>query len=45
MADDVTICENRSEDIGGPLKKLWLAPVKETFEIERYVLPSETNAD
>jgi hypothetical protein len=39
MTDDVTICEYRSEDIGEPLKKLWLALVKEMFEIKRHISP------
>lgn len=41
----VKIYECKPEDVDEPLKQLWLSLAREMFEIERFILPSEENAD
>ncbi|MBO3753367.1 MAG: GNAT family N-acetyltransferase [Candidatus Brockarchaeota archaeon] len=41
----VKIYECKPEDLDESLKQLWLSLAREMFKIERFILPSEENAD
>jgi len=45
MPKEIEISECRTEDVGDPIKELWLGLAHEMFEIEHFTIPSEANAN
>jgi len=43
MGDEIEIGECRVEDINDSVKELWLGLVHEMFELEGFIVPSESN--
>jgi len=43
MTDEIEIYECRVKDIDDSVKELWLGLVREMFEIEGFIVPSESN--
>ena len=41
----IEICEYEAQDVDDSLKQLWLSLAREMFTVERFILPSEENAD
>lgn len=45
MTSEIDIYECRVKDVDDSLKELWLGLAREMFEIEHFVVPSESNGD
>ena len=45
MTDEIEIYECRVKDIDDSVKELWLGLVHEMFELEGFIVPSESNGD
>ena len=45
MANEIEIYECRVEDVDDSVKELWLGLVHEMFELEVFIVPSESNGD
>jgi ribosomal protein S18 acetylase RimI-like enzyme len=45
MGNKIEIYDCRVEDVDDSVKKLWLALSREMFEVEHFIIPSQTNSD
>jgi len=43
--DEIEISESDIEDVDDSVKELWLGLIREMFESEHLIIPSEANAD